>query len=223
MSGKDFGEFLKVTRKQHGYKTQKQLAEVSGISQTTLSRIEAGTQRPQPETLRVLAEHLRPYTYGELMEKAGYFTGLPFEDRAFVMDMFDESEQYEYDRTVESLIESLAKNEKFNPEALVFLESELDPLFKAEGWTDIEFTPAQLKQLIRELDTNIEYKQLIHKALNRVVQLLNSNTKDESQQYVPQTIAAHHDGEDWTEEELEDIEEFKELLKLRRQLRKNKE
>ncbi|OMF04258.1 hypothetical protein BK129_18780 [Paenibacillus amylolyticus] len=76
---------------------------------------------------------------------------------------------------------------------------------------------------MRELDTNIEYKQLIHKALDRVAQLLNSNIKDESQQYLPQTIAAHHDGEDWTEEELEDIEEFKELLKLRRQLRKNKE
>lgn len=40
---------------------------------------------------------------------------------------------------------------------------------------------------------------------------------------VIQTIAAHHDGEDWTEEELEDIEEFKELLKLKRQLKKNKE
>ncbi|MGP3782368.1 helix-turn-helix domain-containing protein [Paenibacillus sp. 1A_MP2] len=38
-----------------------------------------------------------------------------------------------------------------------------------------------------------------------------------------QTIAAHHDGDDWTLEELEDIEEFKELVKLRRQLKKNKE
>lgn len=37
-----------------------------------------------------------------------------------------------------------------------------------------------------------------------------------------ETIAAHHDGEEWTEEELEDIEEFKEILKLKRQL-KNKE
>lgn len=39
----------------------------------------------------------------------------------------------------------------------------------------------------------------------------------------PLTIAAHHDGEDWTEEELQDIEEFKEILKLKRQLKKNKE
>ncbi|UUZ80680.1 helix-turn-helix transcriptional regulator [Paenibacillus sp. P26] len=31
-----------------------------------------------------------------------------------------------------------------------------------------------------------------------------------------ETIAAHHDGEDWTEEELEDIERFKEFVKSRR-------
>lgn len=31
------------------------------------------------------------------------------------------------------------------------------------------------------------------------------------------TIAAHHDGEDWTEEELEEIERFKEFLKNKRQ------
>lgn len=31
-----------------------------------------------------------------------------------------------------------------------------------------------------------------------------------------ETIAAHHDGEDWTEEELEDIERFKEFLKSKR-------
>lgn len=31
-----------------------------------------------------------------------------------------------------------------------------------------------------------------------------------------QTIAAHHDGEDWTEEELAEIERFKEFVKLKR-------
>jgi len=31
-----------------------------------------------------------------------------------------------------------------------------------------------------------------------------------------QTIAAHHDGEEWTEEELEEIERFKEFVKSRR-------
>jgi transcriptional regulator with XRE-family HTH domain len=32
-----------------------------------------------------------------------------------------------------------------------------------------------------------------------------------------ETIAAHHEGEDWTEEELEEIERFKEFVKMKRQ------
>lgn len=32
-----------------------------------------------------------------------------------------------------------------------------------------------------------------------------------------ETIAAHHDGEEWTEEELEEIEAFKRFVKMKRQ------
>jgi transcriptional regulator with XRE-family HTH domain len=35
----------------------------------------------------------------------------------------------------------------------------------------------------------------------------------------PETIAAHHDGEDWTEEELEEIRRFKEFIRSKRQQR----
>lgn len=31
------------------------------------------------------------------------------------------------------------------------------------------------------------------------------------------TIAAHHDGDDWTEEELESIEQFKEFVRMKRE------
>lgn len=37
----------------------------------------------------------------------------------------------------------------------------------------------------------------------------------------PKTIAAHHDGEDWTEEELQLIEEFKQYVRSRRLNRKD--
>lgn len=37
-----------------------------------------------------------------------------------------------------------------------------------------------------------------------------------------ETIAAHHDGEEWTEEELEDIEKFKEFIRMRREQEQNK-
>jgi len=32
----------------------------------------------------------------------------------------------------------------------------------------------------------------------------------------PETIAAHHDGEEWTAEELEEIERFKEFVRMKR-------
>ena len=32
-----------------------------------------------------------------------------------------------------------------------------------------------------------------------------------------ETIAAHHDGDEWTEEELEEIERFKEFVRMKRQ------
>lgn len=38
-----------------------------------------------------------------------------------------------------------------------------------------------------------------------------------------QTIAAHHDGEDWTEEELAEIERFKEFLRMKRKLKEKEE
>jgi len=115
--GNEFGEFLKDIRKQRGYKTQKHLADVSGVSQTTLSRIEAGIQKPLPETIKMLAPHLQPYTYEKLMEKAGYFDDIK----------------------------------------------------------DIDSS-----------DSGI-------------------------------TIAAHHDGDDWTKEELEEIKKFMEFIKSKRQ------
>lgn len=34
--------------------------------------------------------------------------------------------------------------------------------------------------------------------------------------YEIQTIAAHHDGEEWTEEELEEIERFKEFVRMKK-------
>lgn len=36
------------------------------------------------------------------------------------------------------------------------------------------------------------------------------------------TFAAHHDGDEWTEEELEEIEEFKRFVAMRREARKQK-
>ncbi|ENK1243849.1 helix-turn-helix domain-containing protein [Clostridium sporogenes] len=66
-----FGEFLKNIRKEKGL-SQRQLAELSRISNTEISRIESGKrQNPSPNILKSIAPHLG-LSYGELMIKAGY-------------------------------------------------------------------------------------------------------------------------------------------------------
>lgn len=51
----EFGKYLSKLRKQAGYKSQRKLAIASGVSNGSISRIEAGIQQPDPETLRLLS------------------------------------------------------------------------------------------------------------------------------------------------------------------------
>lgn len=98
-------------------------------------------------------------------------------------------------------------SEEFDVDLLEGIPMELLHHYQAQGMSDSEMVTAY-----KEF-RNAEQKDLMD--MNFVA--------EETSPYEPETIAAHHDGEDWTEEELQDIEEFKELVKLRRQLRKNKE
>lgn len=69
---KEFGEYLTKLRERSGFRSQRQLAIEAGISPATLSRIEAGTQKPQPETLKAISKFLRDTSYEDLMKIAGY-------------------------------------------------------------------------------------------------------------------------------------------------------
>jgi transcriptional regulator with XRE-family HTH domain len=71
MNAKEFGEYIKMLRIEKGYKSQRQLAEASGISNGTIARIENGTQKPTADTLKVLAKFLDT-DYVDLLLKAGY-------------------------------------------------------------------------------------------------------------------------------------------------------
>lgn len=120
-----FGAYLKANRINAGFKTQKHLSEASGISQTTLSRVEAGSQQPQPETLLLLARYLKSVTYGELMEKAGYLAGLSDEERELVEGYYDEQQfgKVENDaQTTIRLLEEEARKFGMEPSDPLFLE-----------------------------------------------------------------------------------------------------
>lgn len=67
-----FGKYIAQLRRESGYKSQRKLAEVSGISNGTIARIEDGSQKPKPETLNILAQYLSGVSYEMLMEKMGY-------------------------------------------------------------------------------------------------------------------------------------------------------
>lgn len=69
---KDFGIYLAKIRERSGFRSQRQLALAAGVSPATLSRVEDGSQKIQPDTLRKIAPFLKDVTYDELMKKAGY-------------------------------------------------------------------------------------------------------------------------------------------------------
>jgi transcriptional regulator with XRE-family HTH domain len=69
--GKSFGLWLANLRKKRGYSSQRQLAIASGVSNSTISRIESGEQEPGPETLKKIAPYLG-VSYQDLMTATGY-------------------------------------------------------------------------------------------------------------------------------------------------------
>lgn len=68
-----YGEFIRKHRVASGYKSQRRLAEKTGISSATISRIESEIQKPELKTLQILAEYLETTSLVELMVKCGYW------------------------------------------------------------------------------------------------------------------------------------------------------
>jgi transcriptional regulator with XRE-family HTH domain len=69
---KEFGVYFAALREKSGYRSQRELADKSNISHSTINRIESGSHKASPETLNTLAEHLKGISYQELLVKVGY-------------------------------------------------------------------------------------------------------------------------------------------------------
>lgn len=61
------------------------------------------------------------------------------------------------------------------------------------------------------------------RALGITVEQLDDMANKLEEQGDIQTLAAHHEGEEWTEEELEEIERFKEFVRMKRKQREQGE
>ncbi len=68
-----YGEFIKKHRIASGFKSQRRLADKSGVSTATISRIESEIQVPEARTIKTLAEYLTSTSYVELMVVCGYW------------------------------------------------------------------------------------------------------------------------------------------------------
>ena len=105
MGIKSFGLYFADLRVKSGYRSQRELAEKSGVSHSTINRIEAGTHRATPDTLKAVAPYLKNTSYEELLKEAGIITTSAF---------FDESGRYRFrsdgeniDAEIEILLEKL--------------------------------------------------------------------------------------------------------------------
>lgn len=67
----NFPDFLKLHREKSGFKSQRELAKVTGISSATISRLESGEQKPALETINLLAKYLKSTNLSELLKYVG--------------------------------------------------------------------------------------------------------------------------------------------------------
>lgn len=70
MSELTFGQYIVQLREKHGY-SQRKLAEIAGVTNSTISRIEADTVNPDPDTLEKLSKALN-VEKSLLLTKCGY-------------------------------------------------------------------------------------------------------------------------------------------------------
>lgn len=95
--------------------------------------------------------------------------------------------------------------------------SKLSTLMKEKGTNANEVAqnagipPQTIYSLIRRDAKKVDIDSLI-----KIARVLEVNAEYFSDDYEPKTIAAHHDSEEWTSEELDEIEEFKRYVKSKR-------
>ncbi len=93
-----FGSYMADLRIKSGYENQRKLALASGVSTTTICRVESGNQMPKPQTLKKLAPFLNA-PFEELMREAGYFPEYITDKKEEDVDM-----QLKTDQELESFI-----------------------------------------------------------------------------------------------------------------------
>ncbi|WP_163854574.1 helix-turn-helix domain-containing protein [Paenibacillus elgii] len=113
---KAFGLYFAELREKSGFKSQRELADISGVSHSTINRIEAGTHKANPDTLRILSGYLKGVSYEELMEKLGYLGHVNYSFKESMPPMVSDKPTVTYEignlKNAKDFIDNLDLNEK---------------------------------------------------------------------------------------------------------------
>ncbi len=186
---------IKDSREALGYSYQ-DLAEKTGLSKSTLQRYETGAIKNIPiQKLEILAEALE-VTPNYLM---GWINPIP----SYSSEML---------RSLYSVLHHLSFNGLSQTEFADVISKELNiedsNVYEIINDYTLELEKNTLHIIEKYFKKNFPEK---YAEFRKEYDYLEHPYKDDIQ-----TIAAHHDGEEWTEEELEEIEAFKQFVRSKR-------
>lgn len=155
-----------------------------------------------------------------------YASGNDGQDEDFVNSLYSKYTQFDFLVMLRDLIITnvsyLHENEefKFLPQYQKHLELELKKLGEKYN-VDFGNTPNSVEKTCEKNKNKGLTKEVLDTIKNVQIEVDSNIRFGKTPPPIPaddvQTIAAHHDGDEWTEEELEEIERFKEFVRTKRQ------
>ncbi|CAI6302107.1 XRE family transcriptional regulator [Bacillus subtilis] len=191
------GTRLRELRQKHKL-SQVDLAEKLNLNRSSIANYEAGRIMPPGDILMQIADAFEVTTdyllgrdISEEFKRPYYLDGQIIKKERHKRNM-TQGQLAELVEVSQRTISKCERESSANPELL----DKIAHVFGAVSWSEI-------KEKYNPQISNSEYNFRPQDTL----------VNEHKENY---TIAAHHDGEDWTEEELEEIERFKEFVRLKR-------
>lgn len=198
------GKRIKEFRLKRGF-TQAQMADKLGMTEANFSSYERDKSMPPSEKLSQISAILGASTDYLLFGNLTYMDKIKMKS-----EILDENIRTsgDFEDTLKDLIRIILKFEGI-------IDEEQAIAFGLDGlkYAYEHYDPSKGARFSTFAQRCIE-NEIILRARKMGIDLiseLNNRYKQETE-----TIAAHHDGEDWTEEELEEIERFKEFVRMKR-------
>ncbi|CAM3774974.1 hypothetical protein PALA111701_25390 [Paenibacillus lactis] len=203
------GKRIKEFRLKRGY-TQSQMAEKLGMTEANFSSYERDKSMPPSEKLSQISSILGASTDYLLFGKLTHLDKIRMQSE-FLDDTIKSSSDFE--DALKYLFRTIIKYEGLINEEQAITYG-LDGLKRAYEYYD----PSKGASFSTFVQRCIE-NEIILRARQDGIDLIKGLESRYRQEIETETIAAHHDGEDWTKEELEEIEQFKEFVRMRRKQR----